>query len=132
LAIEQKLAEDNREVDPPAGAADVRELCLQFQHAIAALASNDVAELETSTAAQDGLVEKLQSWFRGQPSGQQTSITVSSSDFRELAHLTRVYSSLLQSALRTTRLRAALCQTYRQHFPAESELAAASGWSCEA
>ena len=132
MAIEQKLAEDNREVDPPAGAADVRELCLQFQHAIAALASNDVAELETSTAAQDGLVEKLQSWFRGQPSSQQTSITVSSSDFRELAHLTRVYSSLLQSALRTTRLRAALCQTYRQHFPAESEPAAASGWSCEA
>ena len=132
MAIEQKLAEDNREVDPPAGAADVRELCLQFQHAIAALASNDVAELETSTAAQDGLVDKLQNWFRGQPSGQQPSINVSASDFRELAHLTRVYSSLLQNALRTTRLRAALCQTYRQHFPADSEPAAATGWSCEA
>ena len=132
MATEQKLAEDNREVDPPAGAADVRELCLQFQHAIAALASNDVADLETSTAAQDGLVEKLQSWFRGQPSSQQTSITVSSSDFRELAHLTRVYSALLQSALRTTRLRAALCHTYKQHVPADSAPAAASGWSCEA
>jgi hypothetical protein len=132
LAIEQKLVEDSHEVDSPAGAADVRELCLQFQHAIAALASNDVAELETSTAAQDGLVEELQSWFRGLPSSQKTLITVSSSDFRELTHLTRVYSALLQSALRTTRLRAALCQTYKQHFPADSAPAVASGWSCEA
>ena len=136
MASEQKLVEDSHEVDSPAGAADVRELCLQFQHAIAALASNDVAELETSTAAQDGLVEKLQSWFRGLPSSQKTLITVSStvssSDFRELTHLTRVYSALLQSALRTTRLRAALCQTYKQHFPADSAPAAASGWSCEA
>jgi hypothetical protein len=132
LAIEQKLVEDSHEVDSPPGAADVRELCLQFQHAIAALASNDVAELETSTAAQDGLVEKLQSWFRGLPSSEKTLITVSSSDFRELTHLTRVYSALLQSALRTTRLRAALCHTYKQHFPADSAPAAASGWSCEA
>ncbi len=51
--------------------------------------------------------------------------------FRELVNLTKVYSSLLQKALRTTRLRAALCQTYRQHFPSESETATASGWSCE-
>ena len=42
-----------------AGVADIRELCVQFQRAIAALASNDVAELETSTAAQDSLVDKL-------------------------------------------------------------------------
>ena len=127
-----KAAEDNANVDPSAGVAEIRELCVQFQRAIAALASNDVAELETSTAAQDGLVEKLQSWFRGQPSGQQPSIKVSPSDFRELAHLTRVYSSLLQSALRTTRLRAAFARPTSRHFPAESEPAAASGWSCEA
>jgi hypothetical protein len=123
---------DEREQDAPtAGPADIRELCAQFRRAIAALASNDVAELENSTAAQDSLVEQLQGWFRGQPSGQEPSITVSPSDFRELVNLTRVYSSLMKSALRTTRLRAALCQTYRQHFPAESEPAAASGWSCE-
>jgi len=132
LATEHKLADDNRELDPPDGAADIRELCFQFQCAIAALASNDVAELEGSTAAQDSLVEKLQSRFRGRPSSPETSTTVSSSDFKKLTHLTRVYSSLLQSALRTTRLRAALCQTYEQHFPAESEPVAASGWSCEA
>jgi hypothetical protein len=123
---------DEREQDvPTAGAADIRELCVQFQRAIAAVASNDVGELETSTTAQDGLVEQWQGWFRGQASGQEPSITISPSDFRELVNLTRVYSSLLKSALRTTRLRAALCQTYRQHFPAESEPAAASGWSCE-
>jgi hypothetical protein len=123
---------DEREQDvPTAGMADIRELCVQFQRAIAAVASNDVGELETSTTAQDLLVEQWQGWFRGQASGQEPSITVSPSDFRELVNLTRVYSSLLKSALRTTRLRAALCQTYRQHFPAESEPAAASGWSCE-
>lgn len=129
MAIEN--IDEHKQGGPSAGVAEIRELCVQFQRAIAALASNDVAELENSTAAQDSLVEQLQGWFRGQPSGQEPSITVSPSDFRELVNLTRVYSSLLKSALRTTRLRAALCQTYRQHFPAESEPAAASGWSCE-
>jgi len=109
----------------------MRELCVQFQRAIAALASDDVAELENSTAAQDNLIEQLQAWFRAKPSGQQPSIKVSPSDFRELVNLTRVYSSLLQRALRTTRLRAALCRTYKQNFPSGSETAPATGWSCE-
>ena len=123
---------DEQEQDHPSAAvADMRELCVQFQRGIAALASNDVAALETSTTAQEGLAEKLQGWFRGKPSGHQRSVKVSPSDFRELVNLTKVYSSLLQKALRTTRLRAALCQTYRQHSPAESEPAAATGWSCE-
>ena len=132
MAIAQKLEAENREPGPPVGEADIRELCLQFQRAIAALVSSDVAELETSTATQDSLVEKLQSWFRKQPSGEPASITVSASDLRKLINLTKVYSSVLQSALRTTRLRAALCKTYKQHFPAESEPLAASRWSCEA
>ena len=123
--------DEQEQDDPSAAVADMRELCVQFQRAIAALASNDVAALEASTTAQDGLAEKLQSWFRGKPSGHQLSVKVSPSDLRELVNLTKVYSSLLQKALRTTRLRAALCQTYRQHFPAESEPAAATGWSCE-
>ena len=126
----ESIDEQERD-DPPACVADIRELCVEFQRAIAALASNDVAELESSTAAQDGLAQKLHDWFRGQPSGQEPSIKVSPSDFRELVNLTRVYSSLLQSALRTARLRAALCQTYKQQFPAEPEPVAASGWSCE-
>jgi hypothetical protein len=123
--------EEERAVTASPGVAEIRELCVEFQRAIAALASNDIAELESSTAVQDGLVDKLQNWFRGQPSGQPTSIKVSPSDFRELVNLTKVYSSLLQRALRTTRLRAALCQTYKQNFPADSEPMAASGWSCE-
>jgi hypothetical protein len=121
--------DDDRDTLSP-GVAEMRELCSQFQRSIAALASNDIAKLETSTAAQDGLVEKLQA-FRTQPSDQQPSIKVSSSDLEELVSLTKVYASLLQRALRTTRLRAALCQTYRLNFPADSAPAAASGWSCE-
>jgi hypothetical protein len=123
--------EEERAVTASPCVAEIRELCVQFQRAITALASNDIAELESSTAVQDGLVDKLQNWFRGQPSGQQASIKVSPSDFRELVNLTKVYSSLLQRALRTTRLRAALCQTYKQNLPAGSESIAASGWSCE-
>jgi hypothetical protein len=119
-----------REVNSSAVVAEIRELCLQFQRAIAALASNNIAELENSTSVQDGLVEKLQVWFTGQ-SKDEASVKVRRSDFRELANLTKVYSSLLQSALRTTRLRAALCQTYQQSSPAESEPVAATGWSCE-
>jgi len=107
-------------------------LCVEFQRAIAALASNDVAAVETSTAVQESLVDKLYDWFRGQASGQQLATKVSASDVKALINLTRVYSSLLQRALRTTRLRASLCQTYKQNFPSASEPAAATGWSCEA
>jgi len=123
--------EQERELDPSGYVAGIRELCVQFQRAIAALASNDIAELESATASQDTLVDKLDTCFRATPSGRQPSIKVPPSDFRKLANLTRVYSYLLQRALRTTRLRAALCQTYKQNFPAESEPMAATGWSCE-
>jgi hypothetical protein len=123
--------EQGRGLDPSGCVAEIRELCVQFRRAIAALAANDIAELETSTNVQDILVQSLQTCFRGQPSGHQTSVKVSPSDFKELVSLTKVYSALLQSALRTTRVRAALCQTYRQNFPAESKTVAATGWSCE-
>lgn len=129
MAIESS---EERELNPSAGVAEIRELCVEFQRAIAALASNDVAAVETSTAVQESLVDKLQDWFRGQNSDQQPTIRVSTSDVRALINLTRVYSSLLQRALRTTRLRASLCQTYRQNFPSASEPAVATGWSCEA
>ncbi len=123
---------EERELNPSAGVAEIRELCVEFQRAISALASNDVAAVETSTAVQESLVDKLQDWFRVQKTDQEPTIKVSASDVRALINLTRVYSSLLQRALRTTRLRASLCQTYKQNFPSASEPAAATGWSCEA
>lgn len=122
---------EERELNPSACVADIRELCVQFQRAIAALASHDLAAIETSTEVQESLVEKLHDWFRGQNAGQQPAIKVFASDFRALVNLTRVYSSLLQRALRTARLRASLCQTYQQDFPSAPEPAAATGWSCE-
>jgi hypothetical protein len=124
--------EEERELSTSPGVAEIRELCVQFQRAIAALAANDISELETATAAQNSQVDKLRNWFRAKPSDQQPSIKVSPSDLRELANLTQVYSSLLQRSLRTTRLRAALCRTYKESLPAESEPVAATGWSCEA
>jgi hypothetical protein len=120
-----------RELNPSPCTAGIRELCVQFQCAITALASDDVEALEASTAVQDNLVEQLQLCFRSQPAGQQPAIKVSASDLSELINLTRVYSSLLQRALRTARLRAALCQTYKQNFPSASEPLAVTGWSCE-
>lgn len=134
MAIESNKNENENaehQVDSFPCVAEIRQLCVQFQRAIAALASDEIAELESSTAAQDALIEKLQSWFRGQPSGQQPSIKVAPSDFAELVNLTRLYASLLQRASRTARLRAALCQTYKQNFPAASQPVAATGWSCE-
>jgi hypothetical protein len=124
--------EEERDRDPSAALADIRALCVAFRRAIAALAGNDIAELEASTAIQDLLVQQLQNWFRGQPVGQQPSIRIAASDFTELTHLTKVYASLLQRALRTSRLRAALCQTYRQTLPAASTPAGTGSWSCEA
>lgn len=112
--------------------ADLRDLCIEFQKAIAALAADDVAAVETATAAQEQLAEKLQDWFRGSPSGERPSIAISPGDFRELVNLTKVYSALLQRSLRSSRLRAALCQTYRQAFPAtKDDTVPASSWSCE-
>ena len=127
----RKNEKEKREVSTSPCVAEVRELCAQFQRAITALAANDIAELENATAAQHSLVDKLKNWLHGHGSDQQPSVKIPPSDFRELANLTQVYSYLLQKALRTTRLRAALCQTYKQNFPAESEPMAATGWSCE-
>jgi hypothetical protein len=122
---------EERELNPSAGVAEIRALCVEFQRAIAALASNDIAAVETSTSVQESLVDKLQDWFRRQSSAQQPAIKISASDLKALINLTRVYSSLLQRALRTTRLRASLCQTYKQNFPTASEPDTATGWSCE-
>lgn len=112
--------------------ADLRELCIEFERAIAALAADDVAAVETATVAQEQLAGKLQDWFRGSPTGERPSITLNPGDFRELVNLTRVYSALLQRSLRSSRLRAALCQTYRQAFPAtKNDAVPTTSWSCE-
>jgi hypothetical protein len=138
LAIESPKNEKENENEnaehklvPSPCVAEIQQLCVQFQRAIAALASDEIAELESSTAAQDDLIEKLQTCFRGQLSAQQPSIKISPSDFTELVNLTRVYALLLRRASRTVRLRAALCQTYKQNFPAATQPVAATGWSCE-
>jgi hypothetical protein len=97
--------------------ADIRQLCVEFQQAIAALASDDLPALEAGIEAQDQLANKLQDWFHAQPSNQQAQIKINPADLRELINLTRVYSSLLTSSIRTVRLRTALCRTYQQQFP---------------
>ena len=94
--------------------ADIRQLCVEFQQAIAALASDDVAALETGIENQENLVNQLQDWFRAQPAQEKSVIKIDAADLKELINLTRVYSSLLTRSIRTTRLRMALCQTYQQ------------------
>jgi hypothetical protein len=128
LSIESS---EKRELRVSAVVADVRELCAQFKRAIAALAADDIATLEVSSAVQQELVGKLQSWFRCQPSAQHSLAKLAAPEFSELTTLTRTYSLLLQAAMRTARLRASLCQTYKQNFPAAPEAVDATGWSCE-
>ena len=94
--------------------ADIRQLCVEFQQAIAALASDDVAALEAGIENQENLINKLQDWFRTQPAQEKSEIKINPADLKELVNLTRVYSSLLTRSIRTTRLRMALCQTYQQ------------------
>ena len=94
--------------------ADIRQLCVEFQQAIAALASDDVAALETGIENQENLTNKLQDWFRTQPEQEKSEVKINPADLKELINLTRVYSSLLTRSIRTTRLRMALCQTYQQ------------------
>ena len=94
--------------------AEIRQLCVEFQQAIAALACDDVAALETGIENQENLTNKLQDWFRTQPAQKKAEIKINPADLKELVNLTRVYSSLLTRSIRTTRLRMALCQTYQQ------------------
>jgi hypothetical protein len=96
--------------------ADIRQLCVEFQQAIAALASDDLPALEAGIENQDQLASKLQDWFRAQPASQPTQIKINRTDLRELVNLTRVYSALLTKSTRTVRLRSALCRTYQQQF----------------
>ena len=94
--------------------ADIRQLCVEFQQAIAALASDDIVTLETGIENQENLTNKLQDWFRTQPAQEKSEIKINPAELKELINLTRVYSSLLTRSVRTTRLRMALCQTYQQ------------------
>ena len=94
--------------------ADIRQLCVEFQQAIAALASDDIAALEAGIENQENLANKLQDWFRTQPAKEKSEVKINPADLKELINLTRVYSSLLTRSIRTTRLRMALCQTYQQ------------------
>ena len=93
--------------------ADIRQLCVEFQQAIAALASDDISALEAGIENQENLANKLQDWFRAQPV-EKSEVKINPADLKELINLTRVYSSLLTRSVRTTRLRMALCQTYQQ------------------
>ena len=93
--------------------ADIRQLCVEFQQAIAALASDDISALEAGIENQENLANKLQDWFRAQPA-EKSEVKINPADLKELINLTRVYSSLLTRSIRTTRLRLALCQTYQQ------------------
>jgi len=93
--------------------ADIRQLCVEFQQAIAALASDDVAALEAGIENQENLTNQLRDWFRTQPGKEQAPV-INPADLKELINLTRVYSSLLTRSIRTTRLRMALCRTYQQ------------------
>jgi hypothetical protein len=95
--------------------ADIRNLCIEFQRAIAALASDDLATLEAGIENQELLANKLQEWFRGD-ANERPEVKVHPSALRELINLTRVYSSLLTRSIRTVRLRTALCRTYQQQF----------------
>ena len=94
--------------------ADIRHLCVEFQQAIAALASDDVAALEAGIENQENLTNQLRDWFRTQPGKEQARVKINPADLKELINLTRVYSSLLTRSIRTTRLRMALCRTYQQ------------------
>ncbi len=123
-------------ITPPAYLADIRDLCVEFQRAIAALASNDLQTLEAGIAAQEQLAGQLQNWFRGIPPRRshhaEAPISINPGEFRELVNLTRVYSALLQRSMRSVRLRMALCRTYQQIIPnASNEFTTATTLSCE-
>ena len=64
--------------------ADIRQLCVEFQQAIAALASDDVAALEAGIENQENLTNQLQDWFRTQPGKEQARVKINPADLKEL------------------------------------------------
>ena len=76
-------------------------------------------------------MEKLQAGFADSPRVSRPSISVS---LRISGNCSSDQGVFVAAAKRLAHdpPSCGICQTYRQHFPAESEPAAASGWSCEA
>ena len=120
---------EERDRGSAARVAELRELCAEIQAAISALASDDLKALEASVENQEKLADRLQNLF--QPGQFLNRVSAVPAEALELIQLTRVYSALLQRSMRTSRLRAVLCRSYRQHFATSGEPASANTWSCE-
>ncbi len=110
--------------------ADLRELCAEFQSAISALASDDLQALKVSIEKQELLAQRLQKLL--QENGAPLSSTSLPKEALDLIHITRVYSALLQRAMRTVSLRAELCRTYKLHLAKPGDPGTPTSWSCEA
>ena len=125
------------QANQPAYLASVRDLSVEFQHAIAAIASNDLKTLEAGISNQERLAEVLRQNLPGgtrlpDSDVQSAATRMDAAELGELANLTRLYSALLQRSMRSVRLRMALCRTYRQMLPNVSdEVIAATTLSCE-
>jgi hypothetical protein len=109
--------------------ADLQDLCAEFQSAISALTANDLEALKTSIEKQEHLAAKLQSLF--QPENLADCTPAIPKEALDLIAVTRVYSALLQRSMKTASLRAALCQTYKQHFTKAGAPIPDNSWSCE-
>jgi len=110
--------------------ADLQDLCAEFQSAISALTANDLEALKASIEKQERLSANLQNLFHAGdcPSGSPAI----PKEALDLIHVTRVYSALLQRSMKTASLRAALCQTYKQHFTKSGDpIPDNNSWSCE-
>ena len=125
------MTRQNEELDQLAAArrADLRHLCAEFQAAISALKTDDLEALKISIERQERLAVRLQALF--QQNGLSPEVPAIPKEALELIQVTRVYSALLRRSMRTASLRAALCQTYRQHFAKSGNPAPAPTWSCE-
>jgi hypothetical protein len=134
--LAEQRTDEKRQVEAPGWKADVQLLCAELERAIAALAADDLESLKAGIPLQEEISERLQSWAHTQAGGSSGRAMPARkslpAEFLPLVKLTRLYSALLKRSMRSTNLRAALCETYRQSFSTvrlASEISA--GLSCE-
>jgi hypothetical protein len=114
--------------EPREHLAGLRALSQQLNAAISAIARNDLAQLQTSVAAQETLCRELTSLPISAAVIEPGLLAEIRTSQKELAQLNRIYAAVLKRAQRSAALMSALYRSFGQGYakdappPAEKPL----------
>jgi hypothetical protein len=115
--------------------AHVNALGKAIASAISAIEKNDLAQFEAHLASQESICNRLAATKCGADAAEGSDSPVEleiRQSYVELAHLNRVYMTLLKSAQRSVGLIVALYRNYGEGYDrGPSALSQSHTWSCE-